>query len=380
MRRFAALLRKEFLQFWRDRLLMALIVFIYTVDIGICTMALTFDVRDLRVGVLDEDRTQVSARLLESIASTEYFGTMRMAADRGALDLLMDRGDVDLVIVIPPDFGRRAAEYTGPALQVFVSGINSNTANAARGYIGMVASNFERELLAKRFGQVEASMSLPQVRADVRVWYNPDIAFRPFMAVSMIVAAALMVGVITTAAGLVRERETGTIEQLMVTPLHKEEIIAAKAAPPFVVCMLLLFPGVLVAKLFGVPAHGAWSLFIVASAIALLAFMAIGVLIAAFAQTLQQALLIAFFVIFPLMFLSGTTVPIDSMPEPMQWLSVVGPSRYYMAIATGTLLKGVGWSALWPQLLALLALTGTLGALAWMTMSRAVGVLAADGG
>ncbi len=142
------------------------------------------------------------------------------------------------------------------------------------------------------------------------------------------------------------------------------------------ISLLLVIPSVLVAKLFGVPAGGSWNLFLLASAAALLAFMAMGVLIASVSTTLQQAPLISFFVIFPVMFLSGTVVPIDSMPGPMQWLSTLSPSRYYMAVAAGTLLKGVGRHALWPQFLSLAALSAALAALAWMRVNRAAGVIA----
>jgi len=234
MHRFLAILRKEFRQFRRDRLLVALVLFVYTVDIAMCTIALTFDVKDLRVGVLDQDRTQVSARLLETVSSTEYFGALKPAANRAQLDRMLDGDDIDLALVIPPDFATRANEGTGPALQVLISGINSNVANAARGYVGTIAADFERRLLTRRLDAL-AGVALPEVRADIRVWYNQNIEFRQFMAVSMIVAAALMIGVITTAAGLVREKDSGTIEQLIVTPLRTEEIVAAKAAPPFVI-------------------------------------------------------------------------------------------------------------------------------------------------
>src|SRR5574338_130734 len=175
-------------------------------------------------------------------------------------------------------------------------------------------------------------------------------------------AAGLMVGVITAAAGLVREKESGTIEQLVVTPLRARELIAAKAAPPFAIGMLALAPSLVIAKLFGVPLAGSLTLFIAASAIALAAFLAIGFFVGTLAQNLQQALLLAFLILLPLMFLSGTTVPIESMPRPMQWLSHLSPVRHYMEIALGILMKGVGIEVLWPEFAALVGGTALLGA------------------
>jgi ABC-2 type transport system permease protein len=203
-------------------------------------------------------------------------------------------------------------------------------------------------------------VALPAVASQVRIWYNPQLEFRHFMAISMVVVAALMVGVITAAAGLVREKESGTIEQLMVTPLRSDELVAAKAAPPFAISMLALAPSLVIAKAFGVPLAGSLALFVGASASALAAFLSIGFFIGTLAENLQQALLLAFLVLFPLMFLSGTIVPIESTPIVMQWLSYLSPVRYYMEIALGILLKGVGLDVLWPQVAALVVTAGVL--------------------
>jgi ABC-2 type transport system permease protein len=196
----------------------------------------------------------------------------------------------------------------------------------------------------------------------MRIWYNPQLEFKRFMAISMLVTAGLAAGIITAAAGLVREKETGTIEQLIVTPLRARELILAKATPPFVVGMLALVPALLVAKGFGVPLSGSLPLFVAASALALAAFLAIGFFIGTLARTLQQALLLTFFVLFPLMFLSGTIVPLESTPAAMRALSYLSPVRYYMEVALGILLKGVGLEVLWPQFAALASTAVVLGA------------------
>ncbi|HLB15960.1 MAG TPA: ABC transporter permease [Burkholderiales bacterium] len=370
MRRLAAAVRKEFLQFWRDRMLVALVVFIYTADLVICTLALTFDVKNLTLAVFDQDRTPLSARLVERFTATDYFGRLVTVERFGEIDRLLDKGEADLALVIPPDFAGRATAGAPAEVQVLLSGVNSNTANAARGYVNVIMERFGHDLLAQAAAARGITTELPSVVPEVRIWYNPQLEFKHFMAVSMIVVASLMVGLITTAASLVRERETGTIEQLIVTPLRVEEIILAKAVPPFVISMASLVPSVLIAMGFGVPAQGALGLFLAASVLSLVASMGIGVFIAGFAASLQQALLIGFFVIFPLMFLSGTTVPVESMPRAMQILSLASPTRYYMEIALGTLLKGVGWTVLWPQLVALAAISLAVAAAGWARLAR----------
>lgn len=362
MRRLAAAVRKEFRQFLRDRLVVALVIFLYTAEIAMCTMALSFDVRNLKLAVYDGDRSQLSARLVERFTSTEYFGELIPAASLRDVDGLLDAARADLALVIPPGLAQGLAAGRPSEVQVLLSGVNSNTANAARGYAETIVGRFAHDLLMEQAARQGAARALPSVVAEVRVWYNPQLEFKRFMAISMLVTAGLAAGVITAAAGLVREKETGTIEQLVVTPLRSRELIAAKAAPPFTIGMLALAPGLGIAKAFGVPLAGSVTLFVAASGLALAAFLAIGFFIGTLARTLQQALLLTFFVLFPLMFLSGTVVPIESTPLVMRALSYLSPVRYYMELALGLLMKGVGLEVLWPQFFALAATAAVLGA------------------
>jgi ABC-2 type transport system permease protein len=359
MSRLWAATRKELLQFSRDWMLLALIAFIYTADVVMCTYALTFEVKHLKLAVYDQDQTQLSRSLIEKFTATDYFGRLYPILHRKDVDQLLDRGSVDLALIIPPGFSQEAARGTSSGVQILLSGVNSNTANAARGYANIILEGFATELMQHAAAERGMLVSFPQVTPNIRIWYNPELRFRYFMVISMIVVAGLMVGVITTCASLVREKETGTIEQLMVTPLSQGEVVFAKSIPTFATAMFMLIPSLLVAWGFGVPMEGSLTLFFVSSAIFLAAAIAIGFFISTFARNLQQALLISFFVLFPLMFLSGTIVPVESMPLAMQYISLLSPVRYYIEIALGVLLKGVGWSLLWPKLL-ILALYATI--------------------
>jgi drug efflux transport system permease protein len=363
MRRLKAAVRKELLQFSRDWLLLGLIGYIYTIDVMLCTYALSFDVRNLNLAVYDQDRTPLSRELVERFTATDYFGRLLPVSAPTEIDRLLDGGKADLALMIPPDFSRLAGAGRAAEVQLLLSGVNSNTANAARGYAQIILQGFARNLLEVQAAARGVLPALPEVQPQLRIWYNPGLQFRLFMATSMLVVAALMVGVITSAAGLVREKETGTAEQLVVTPLRRHEIVVAKMVPPFVIGMLALLPGLAIARWFGVPLNGSLSLFFAASAATLIVCMAIGTFIATFVANLQQALLVAFFVLFPVMFLSGTIVPVESMPAAMQYLSLASPIRYYMEIALGTLLKGIGWGILWPKLVVLAVMSAVL--LAW---------------
>jgi len=347
MRRLRAMIRKEFLQFLRDRLLVSLIFYVYTADVVLCTYALSFDVRNLTLALYDQDRSVASRTLVEKFTATEAFGRMIPVRSLRKIDGALDSGSSDLALVVPPRFGADLEAGRATTVQVILSGANSSTANVARGYATAIVDGFSGERLRAAASARGLSAAVPEIRPQARVWYNPALEFRYFMAVSMIVVAALLVGIISTAASFVREKESGTVEQLVVTPLRRWEIALAKALPPFVVGMIALVPGLAIAAWFGVPLSGSLSLFFAASAAALGACLGAGILIATFAKNLQQALLIAFFVLFPLMFLSGTLVPIESMPEALRVLSLASPIRYYLDVALGTLLKGVGWSELW---------------------------------
>lgn len=362
MGRLKAALKKEFLQFLRDRMLIILILWTYTVEVIVCTVALSFDVRNLTLALHDQDRTQLSRELAERFTATEYFGRMLPVSSPAEIDRLLDRGEADLALVVPPDFSRRALAGEPAEVQVVLSGVNSNTANTARGYANVIIERFSHDLLRSHAAAHGYPPMLPEIAPQTRIWYNPELRFQHFMVISMIVTAALLVGVITTAAGLVREKESGTAEQLMVTPLRRHEIVVAKMAPPLAIGLIALAPSIAIALAFGVPIRGSVTLFVLASAVTLVVCMSVGMFISTFAANLQQALLISFFLLFPVMFLSGTVVPVESMPQALQVISLASPLRYYMEIALGIFLKGVGWSVLWPQFLALLAIGTALAA------------------
>jgi ABC-2 type transport system permease protein len=352
--RFTALARKELIQFLRSRAMLALILYLYTVEIIMCTYAMSFDVRNLPTAVADRANSAESRALLQDFGSSGYFRITHAAATDDEVASLLDRGVVLAALVIPPEFSRQLARGEPTGVQLLLDGSNANTASVAQGYAQRIVQNFELQRAPLH------PMAGPAVELRPRVWYNSELDYRHFMAVSMMTLAGMMVGLITAAAGIVREKEAGTVEQLLVTPVSPGEIIAAKILPPLLFCLLALFPSMLVASLFGVPLRGSVFLFMLFSGTFLLSSMGIGVLVAVIADTLQQALLISFLVLFPVMFLSGTIVPLESMPLSLQYLAEMSPLRHYMEAILGLFLKGVGLDVLWPQLLAMMAIGAAL--------------------
>ena len=350
--RFVGLVIKESIQFSRDRVMLALILFLYTAEIVMCTVALSFDVRDLRLAVVDHDRTPASRALAERFRTGPEFrsaGTPRSDAEAGRW---LTTGQAAIALVIPRDFAADLATGRATRVQVLIDGTNSNTAAIARGYALRVIAEYEYSVRGVFAPTTRGGAALPALR----VWYNQSLTFSAFMVLSMIAVASMLVGVVQPAASIVREKELGTIEQVLVTPVTTLELFLAKTLPAIVMCLLALFPALLIAHAFGVPMRGSVGLFVSLTAVFLVSAVGLGVLVASVTHTLQQALLVAFFGLFPLLFLSGTLVPVESMPRVLQWATQLSPLRHYMEIVLGIFLKGVGLTVLWPHVAALVAL------------------------
>ena len=250
--------------------------------------------------------------------------------------------------MIPPGFERSIRSSEQTTLQLLLDGTDSNiAANSLYNARGVLARLVREQLpFAANTGAI----------AVTRVWYNPQLTTSSFMVLSMIALAGMMVGVIHPAASIVREKERGTLEQLLVAPISTFQLFLAKIAPTMIIGLLAVFPSLLIVRAFDVPMRGSLALFLILTGFFLLSAVALGVLIAAYSRTLQQALLLSFFGLFPVMFLSGTLTPVEAMPDVLQALSRLSPLRYYMDIIIGVFLKGVGWRDLWDESLCLIAI------------------------
>lgn len=341
--RLVAVMRKELIQFLRDRVMTFLILYLYTGEILMCTYALSFDVRNLPTVVADFDRSADSRLLAERFRSSGYFSIEHTTTRDAEVTSLLNRGEAMAALVIPPEFSRRLVAGTPVSVQLLLDGSNANTASVAQGYAHRIVQDYALDRIRTSATQ---PLALP-IDHRPRIWYNSELKYAYFMVLSMIALASMMVGVITAAAGIVREKERGTFEQMLVTPIRPAEMIIAKMLPTLLVGLLALFPSLLIAGWIGVPMRGSLALFFLFSALFLVSSMGIGILVATMAETLQQALLISFFALFPIMFLSGTLVPVESMPVGLQYLAELSPLTHYMEAVLGIFLKGVGLEILW---------------------------------
>jgi ABC-2 type transport system permease protein len=368
--RLAAVIRKEMIQFLRDRLMLFLVLYLYTGEVIMCTVALSFDVRNLPTVVADFDRSAASRRLVERFGSSGYFNIRHVATRETQVAALLNRGEALAAVIISPEFSRRLAAGVPVSVQLLLDGSNANTASVAQGYAQRIVQEYALEKI-RTFASAPNG-ALP-VEYRPRIWYNSELKYSYFMVLSMISLATMMVGVITAAAGIVREKESGTIEQMMVTPIRPAEMIVAKMFPTLALGLFALIPSLLVAAWFGVPMRGSLLLFFLLSAVFLVSSMGIGILVATFAETLQQALLISFFALFPIMFLSGTLVPVESMPVGLQYLAEESPLRHYMDAVLGIFLKGVGIDLLWNRLTAIALIAAGLLAISLFRLRRRLG-------
>ncbi|MBI5627366.1 MAG: ABC transporter permease [Candidatus Rokubacteria bacterium] len=340
-----ALIRKEFIQFFRRKPLILLVIWTIAVEIAICAWAITYDVTHLRLAVQDLDGSPASRELTSRFAQTEYFDARDRPRSDRELDDLLETGRATVGLVIPPDFSRNLGQRLSASAQLLLDGSNSNSALIALGYATRIAREYSREL--------GGAVPGPEVRNQRRAWYNPALRSVDFVVASMLTLAVMMIAVILPAAGLAWEKEAGTIEQLLVMPFRPWELMVAKVVPTFVVSLAALALALWVPWWFRVPIRGSLALFFALSALFLMSSLGVGLLWGVVAENLQQALLLSFFTIFPVLVISGMIVPVEGMPRPIQLLSLLSPLRYYHEIALGILVKGVGMNLLWPQALAM---------------------------
>lgn len=362
--RYLALLAKEVQQLRRNRVLLIQLMLPPTIVLVIFGYALNPRVRDLRLGVVDESFTTESREFVDSLSENVNFNVVRRYASVQAAEDALTRLKLDLFIVIPNDFSITLGRGQTAEVQVVIDAVDANTAQIAQGYLEMALQAYNSGFVAaplvgvrRRLTLISAAHPAPPPGApDVQsaYLYNPGLVtswhyVTGLMSIIMFINASLVASALA-----VKEKEIGTIEQLLMTPAQTGEMLLAKTSPVFLLMMVVLLVSLGVGMLvFGLPVRGDFWLFVLAGALGALAGIGIGVMVATVSKSQQQAQLLTFFVNPPLTLLSGATSPIENMPDLFQKLSYLDPLRYMVMIIRGVTLKDAPWSALWPNLLAL---------------------------
>jgi len=352
------LIRKEFLQFSRDWAVIFLILFFFVEPIQ-CAVAIFLHVKNMPLAVYDADRTQASRALITQLATSEHFDIYAMLDSHAGLEPLFDSGKVRMGLIIPSGFGRDLARGNTARVQLIADGSDAYSASVATAYAEQIIAAHSRRIELQRMGVPEetALARLPVVVNRIRARYDPDLRFTNFLMLIMVAIVVPELGIVLGSAAIVREKEKGTLEQVLVTPVRPWELIAAKLLPLGIIKMVGLAVGIAIAVWgLGVPVRGSLGLYFALSVIVYLVGAGLGIAIGTVANNMQQALLLGFLLLFPMIFLGGTLTPVYAMPQALQWLSLLNPLRYYVTITLGVFLKGVGISVLWPQVAALAAL------------------------
>lgn len=352
LERVAELVRKEFRQVLRDPRMRGVIFVAPIIQLVVFGYAVSTDVRNTAMLVVDYDNSVESRSLVESMTSSGYFRVAGRSSDQKDIARALDEGSAIVALVIPTAFARDLAGRNA-AVQLIFDGTNSNVAMVARGYA-------ERILLDWGIRQTGSGVR-PAIDLRERAWFNASLESRDYNVPGVAGLIMFLICLLLTALAIVREREVGTLEQLMVSPIRPWELIVGKSFPFAVIGIIDLVLVTSVAILwFNIPLRGSLALLFLASVLYILTGLGIGLLLSTISNTQQEAFMGMYLVFLPGILLSGYMFPIRSMPMLFQYVTIVNPIRHYMTIVRAIFLKGAGFSALWPNYLALLLISSVI--------------------
>jgi ABC-2 type transport system permease protein len=346
-----AVSRKELHQIVRDRGTLMILLFVPAFFLLVYGYALSWDIRNINLAVDDRDRSSASRALVSAFTNSGYFNLVAIVDDDAELTQLMDENRARAVLVIPAGMGRELQAGRRVAVQILLNGENANTATTVMAYAMTIVQSESMRVRMAYGGTLGVSL----VSAEPRIWYNPQLRSALFLVPGLIAYIAMITAVISTSLSIVREKERGTMEQVRMAPIGPSAFILGKTVPYFVLSLLSSLVIVLVARvLFDLPMRGSWPLFLVTMSLFLVGALGLGLLISSVAETQQVAFQLAMLASFlPTLMLSGFIFPIAAMPEALQLVTRIVPARYFLVAVRGIVLKGIGLSIIWPQLVAL---------------------------
>jgi ABC-2 type transport system permease protein len=345
--RIRALVRKELRQLFRDPKTKRIVFVAPIIQLLMFGYAVNTDVHNVSTYLVDHDHTAESRALVDALTAPGYFRVVGRSDRPADLAAALDRGAAALGLQIPQGFARDLAAGRGANVQVLVDGTNSNTATVAQGYATRIVQEFALDYAARRGSRPDGGVDL-----RTRAWYNPDLQSRTYNVPAVIGALLLLMSLLLTALAVVRERELGTLEQLMVSPLTSTELILGKTIPvAFIALLDLVIISTVAVAWFGIPLRGSILALLLASSVYILAALGIGLFISTVSRTQQEAFMSMFLLFLPAIILSGFMYPVRTMPAFFQWLTLMNPVRHFLEIVRGIFLKGHGLSDLWPQFL-----------------------------
>ncbi|HVP36280.1 MAG TPA: ABC transporter permease [Terriglobales bacterium] len=358
---------KETIQIRTDKRMMSTIFLAPVLQLLLLGYAVNMDVDRIPTAVLDFSRTQESRQVISLFKNSGRFQINYFPESQDELDQLLDKGEVWVGMEIKSDFVQQLKKGESVPIQIIIDGTNSNTAGIVSGYISYLLQSYNLKIIQDRILRRPAADSpaalvstsrIPQLENEIRAWYNPELKSRDYNIPAVLAQLLILTTMMLTSMAIVKEKEIGTIEQLMVTPIRTSELILGKVAPFALIGFIDVCIITLVAVLwFRIPFRGNFFFLLLSVMVYLLTTLGIGLFISTLARTQQQAMMMTFFVLMPANILSGFMFPIANMPRLIQYLTYLNPLRYFIVIVRGIFLKGNGISILWSQILPL----GTIG-------------------
>jgi ABC-2 type transport system permease protein len=354
MRRLLFMIWKELLELRQDKRMLPIVFVAPVLQLVVLGYAATTDVKNVPMVVVDGDRSTASRDLIQTFDASPYFTVEAVLGSENEIEPYLESGGAWLALAVPAGYGQQVGAGRPAVVQIVADGTDANSTNLAVGYASNLVAAYAQRLLAARLpgGRLPGGLT-----ADVRVWFNPQLESKFFMIPGVLAILLIVMTMVLASMGIVREKETGTLEQLNVTPLRSWQLIVGKLLPYALIGMVDVFLVVGVARFwFGVPFLGSFWLLFGLSMVFLLSTLGLGLLVSTISNNQQQSMMTAsFFFLVPQIYLSGFVFPIENMPAAIQPLTYLIPLRYYLVIVRGIFLKGVGMEVLWPQALALLA-------------------------
>jgi ABC-2 type transport system permease protein len=364
-RQIRALIVKELRQIMRDKQLIFLLFFMPVLQLFLYGFALSPEVEHLRLGVIDHSASPLSREVVAALVENGVFDLTDSGGTATTLSKNVEDGNLEAGLIIPPDLERTVRGGGTGRMQVMLDGVDANTAGIANGYISQIISTLNRQLATG--SQISHELVSPQITFA----YNPGLISSWFFVPGVIALVLNLVSTLVSSAAVVREKDSGTLEQLLMTPVNSLQILLAKIIPLSALLMITVIVCLIISALaFHIPFRGSMLLFLFVSFLAILVGISIGIALAAFSQNQRQSLLTSFFVNLPVIQLSGAVAPLESIPEFFQWLSLLDPLRYYVTCVRAIILKGSGLEAIWPDVLALAAFAIVLLALSTSKFGR----------
>ncbi len=356
LRRIVAVARKEFIHISRDWRILVSVLLLPVTQLLLFSYAISFDVRNVPTVILDQDQTATSREFLSHFQQSDFFRVVAHVGSDAEADGYVARSQARAVVVVPPGFGRQVARDGNPSMQVLVDGSEPNSAQLAQTYAAALTSMLsQRVTVAWAQNRGLDMSSAGQLQPEIRTWYNPERRSADFLIPGLMVVIIMIVTIQQTAVTLVREKDQGTFEQLLVSPIRRGELMVGKLAPwlalGLIDVVVITLVGVLV---FGIPFRGPVLTLALASFAFILCCLSIGLIISSRAPSLETANFLGLMIAFlPGFMLSGFAFPLNSIPKLLQWLSYVFPARYMTTIARAVFLKGAGTALLASQIAAL---------------------------